>query len=365
MRWTSEALGTLDVAASAQAPVVRAADAQPMSPELDVWDSWPLADAAGQPVVWRGGELWFALAVARAEDPEARHGVARIHHFHRVGDHFTHLGQTLPETIARGARQWSGSALLDDGQIRLFFTAAGRRGDTAMTFHQRIFSTTSALNDDTVFEEWSAPVEILAADGAIYQPANQNEGEPGKIKAFRDPSHYRDEEGQDFLLFTGSSASEPSAHDGLIGLASAQGDGTYAVLPPLVSAAGVNNELERPHIVRHAGRLYLFWSTQRGVFAPGIVAPTGLYGATAASLDGPWELLNGHGLVIANPAEQPTQAYSWWVLPDLSVTSFVDYWWPEDPAVPEAQSKRARFGGTFAPFVRIALNGVTSRVLKD
>ena len=40
------------------------------------------------------------------------------------------------------------------------------------------------------------------------------------------------------------------------------------------------------------------------VFAPGICAPTGLYWATAQSIDGPWDLLNGHGLVMANPARQ-------------------------------------------------------------
>ncbi len=175
--------------------------------------------------------------------------------------------------------------------------------------------------------------------------------------------HYRSADGVDYVLFTGSSATASTAHDGVIGAAIADAHGNYRLLPPLIDATGVSNELERAHIVEHAGRLYLFWSTQRGVFAPGIDAPTGLYGASAESIAGPWTLLNGHGLVIANPADRPTQAYSWWVLPDLSVTSFVDYWGCEDPSISEQASRRARFGGTFAPFIQLALEGTRSRIV--
>lgn len=246
----------------------------------------------------------------------------------------------------------------------MFFTAAGHKGDTSLSYQQRLFSCSADwLDGETPFGEWSAPVEIFAADGTIYRPADQKEGEPGKIKAFRDPAHYCDRDGNDFILFTGSSASKPGPHDGVIGLAAAKADGGYRLEGPLIDATGVNNELERPHIVEHGGLLYLFWSTQRGVFAPGITAPTGLYGAVAESLAGPWALLNATGLVVANPVERPTQAYSWWVLPDLTVTSFVDYWGPEDVSVPELQSRRARFGGTFAPFLQLALDGSGTRMV--
>lgn len=361
--WTAGALQALRLDRDNQAPVISEATA--MSPELDVWDAWPLADAQGSPVEWNGGELWFALAVARAEDPEQRHHLARIHHFHRQGDRFQHLGQTLPDTIAPGAREWSGSAKLVEGKVTLFFTAAGHKGDGQLTYHQRIFSTQASLCNENVFSDWSKPIEIFTADGAVYRPADENEGEPGKIKAFRDPGHFRDRDGKNYVLFTGSSATEPGSHDGVIGVAAQQADGRFDLLPPLFKATGVNNELERPHIVEHAGRLYMFWSTQRGVFAPGIMAPTGLYGATAENIGGPWQLLNGHGLVIANPVERPTQAYSWWVLPDLTVASFVDYWGPEDTGRPEIETRRARFGGTFAPFLRIALDGDRSSLVHD
>lgn len=356
-QWSADKARSLKSARYEQAPIIERDHATPMSPDLDVWDAWPLADVSGRPIPWRGGELWFALTVSRSDDPETRHHLARIHHFHRIGDQFEHIGETLPNEIAPGARQWSGSARYEDGVVTLFFTATGNKGDEELTYHQRIFSSSTQMPADGDFGEWSKPIEVVAADGRIYRPADENIGEPGKIKAFRDPSHFRDERGLDYLLFTASSAAKPGTHDGMVGLAVADEDSGYKVLPPLIEAIGVNNELERPHIVRHGGQLYLFWSTQRGVFAPGIDAPTGLYGATASSLAGPWTFLNGHGLVVGNPVERPTQAYSWWVLPDLTVASFVDYWGPEDHSQSEEATRRSRFGGTFAPFLQIALDG--------
>ena len=125
----------------------------------------------------------------------------------------------------------------------------------------------------------------------------------------------------------------------------------------LVSADGLNNELERPHVIRHAGRYYLFWSTQAQVFDPtGPVGPTGLYGMVSERLGGGWKPLNGTGLIFANPPEAPAQAYSWLVLPDLEVASFVDDWGPMVPARPR------RFGGTFAPPPRLALDGASARL---
>lgn len=363
--WTAQALNGLQLDNTNQAPVLRAEQARPMSSHLDVWDAWPLADAHGNPVPWQGGELWFALAVPRADDPEQRHHLARIHHFHRTGDTFRHVAATFSDGFTPGAREWSGSARLDHGTVTMFFTAAGEKGDLTLSYKQRLFSASAKwLDRHDPFGQWSTPTEMFTADGIIYRAADQNEGEPGKIKGFRDPSHFRDVDGSEYILFTGSSAKNPGSHDGLVGLAALDEGGTYRLEEPLIDATQLNNELERPHIVEHAGLLYLFWSTQRGVFAEGIQAPTGLYGAVAETLSGPWTLLNGSGLVLANPAESPTQAYSWWVLPDLSVASFVDYWAPKDHSVTELQSRRARFGGTFAPFLQIALKNDRSSLVK-
>lgn len=91
------------------------------------------------------------------------------------------------------------------------------------------------------------------------------------------------------------------------------------------------------------------------MFAPGVGEwPTGLYGAVADRMDGPWRPINGTGLVAANPAEEPTQAYSWLVLPDASITSFVDHWGRSTSA--------DQFGGSFAPFEKLLLNGDAARL---
>lgn len=357
--WTGHDLAAMDLVKCTRTPVIGPADVCHVADDLDIWDAWPLADASGAPVAWQGGELWFALAAPTADDPESRHGLARIHHFFRKGDAFRHLGQTLPEGFSPGSREWSGSARLEDAQVVLYFTAAGERGEIDLTYRQRLFLTRCSLSGhrDAPFGPWSAPCEILMPAGP-YMAAEEREGRIGEIKAFRDPFPWRAPDGGEYLLFTGSSAAAPRAFNGLVGLARLGDAGDrYVPLAPLVDATDTNNELERPHIVEHAGRLYLFWSTQAKVFAPGIAAPTGLYGATAECIDGPWRLLNGHGLVFANPPSEPFQAYSWWVLPDLSVTSFVDYWGIGDATVTQKPAGRAHFGGTFAPFLRLSLSG--------
>ena len=136
----------------------------------------------------------------------------------------------------------------------------------------------------------------------------------------------------------------------------------FDLMPPIISADGVANEMERPHMILRDGLYYLFWSTQNGVFAPGgVTGPTGLYGMVGASVTGPFEPLNGSGLVITNPASEPKQAYCWQVLDTLDVVSFVDHWGLEgrDPAVDTALN-RSHFGGTLAPMLKIEISSNTT-----
>jgi len=369
LKWTAGDLGGLAAQPLPRSPVLVAGDVRRVADDLDVWDAWPLACGKGMPVRWRGGELWFALAAPAFDDPEARHGAARIHHFHRIDGRFIHLGATFPEGFTPGSREWSGSAHYDEGEVALYFTSAGTRGEAEPTFQQRLFAATTRLLDETegpVFASWSEPVELTVPVDLIYMSRHDATGQVGEIKAFRDPATWRTPQGDEYLLFTASSARHLGRYNGVIGCARrATGDtGEFEKLPPLIDASGLNNELERPHVVAYDGQLYLFWSTQAKVFAPGIAAPTGLYGAVADRIEGPWRLLNGHGLVFANPAAEPFQAYSWWVLPDLSVTSFVDYWGIDDAEADQKPAGRAHFGGTFAPFLQLRLDG-TRAMLKS
>jgi levansucrase len=366
LEWSAADLAGLVDAVVPRTPVLTAGDVRRVAGDLDVWDAWPLACGRGMPLRWRGGELWFALAAPALEDPEGRHAVARIHHFHRVEGDFVHLGPTFAKGFTPGSREWSGSALYAEGVVTLYFTAAGEHGEPVPTFRQRLFAATTRLAPDgeAVFTGWSEPVELTVPADVIYMSRHDATGQVGEIKAFRDPATWRTALGEEYLLFTASSARHLGRYNGVIGCARRGADGAFHKLPPLVDASGLNNELERPHVVAHGGLLYLFWSTQARVFAPGVAAPTGLYGAVAERIEGPWTLLNGHGLVLANPVAEPFQAYSWWVLPDLSVASFVDYWGIGDAAALEKPRGRMHFGGTFAPFVKLRLDGGNA-ALKD
>lgn len=316
---------------------------------LDLWDFWPVQDLSGAVAPIAGGELWFALSAPAEGDPVLRHDHARLRLLHRDGQLWRDLGPALPDGFSPGSREWSGSATIDarGEKVTLYFTAAGRRGEVRPTYKQRLFETRGRLGPDFRIADWTPPRESVASDGLDYMIVDQADGAVGTIKAFRDPGWFRDPaDGRDYLLFAASLARSTSAFNGAVGIAEDR-DGEWRLCPPLVAADGLNNELERPHVVVNAGRYYLFWSTQAPVFAPDVVAPTGLYGMVADTLRGAYRPLNGSGLVAANPPATPRQAFSWLVLPELRVGSFVD-----QPA-----PGRAGFGGMPAPEFRIHLDG--------
>lgn len=358
-RWILPVCRAGEIASAHRFPLIGADDVRPIGDGLVYWDAWPLlTEDGGIHTAPGGNRLWFALAAERADDPDARHSQARIHLLAELGGRFAPLGPALPDDWSPGSREWSGSAVISSvsRRVTLAFTAAGRRGEAATTFEQRMFRTTGELNGARV-DHWSPPEPWIRADDLHYQRVVQATGEIGKIKAFRDPDLFRDPaDGRNWTIFTASSARQPGGYDGVIGAAVESDNGETLILPPLIDAAGVNNELERPHVRYFDGQYYLFWSTQAHVFAPGSGDwPTGLYGAVAESMAGPWQLLNGTGLVAANPPEAPAQAYSWLVLPDATVTSFVDRW---------GETADGNFGGTFAPFIALTLDGKRATLMR-
>lgn len=354
-----------------------AADVWSIIPGLTLWDIWPvqLDDGMLAPVL--GGDLWVILSAPKGDDPDDRHNLARMRLLHRVAGEWRDCGNLLPDGYAPGSREWSGSARFDpeSGKITLWFTAAGHRGDAASDFDQRLFNAVGWLDLSAPTPrvmDWHALTQSVVNDGTLYADLATNQGVPGQIKGFRDPYWFRDPaDGQGYLLFTGSKPTQlsQSAFDGVIGIArddGSDGTGKFTLLPALIDADGTVNELERPHVFVQDGTYYLFWSTQSSQFAPGTPAcPTGLYGMAAPSLFGPWEPLNGSGLVLANPPAEPRQAYAWQVIPGtLDVIAFVDYWGlaGRDTAS-DLALKAAQFGGTIAPMARIELSGTTSRIV--
>lgn len=333
-------------------------------PDINLWDYWPVQTLDGEVARFAAGSLWVALSAPITADPLERHALARLRLLRLTDQRWHDCGLLFPAGFTPGSREWSGSTLYDEdtGSITQFFTAAGRRGDASPSGEQRLMQASGRLIEagaDARVVAWTQVSESVRSDGEVYVRVGPCAGEPGTIKAFRDPAFFRDPaDGGVWLLFTASLGASSSAFNGAIGAARADDPGlrSWTLLPPLLHADGLNNELERPHILLRGGFYYLFWSTQHSVFAPdGPHGPTGLYGMASKSMAGPWLPLNGSGLIMCNPVAAPGQAYSWQVLPDLSVTSFIDLYSGSDG--------KACFGGTPAPVCRIELEGLTARLL--
>ncbi|QDH36281.1 glycoside hydrolase family 68 protein [Porphyrobacter sp. YT40] len=345
--WTAEHVRALgpESGAAALIPPVGEPDRSGLDPARYYWDMWPVQDARGERVTLAGRAMWMALTAPDRGDPALRHFEAKIHWIERVGEGWSDCGPVLPDFAVPYEREWAGSALLDEGVVTLFFTAAGTSA-MAGGYQQELWAAHASLGADGWPQGWSQPAPLVTGYGPHYMPADAHEGEAGKIKAFRDPAFFRDPaDGTDYLAFTASLAGSASAFNGAFGIARKDAAG-WELLAPLLHAEGVNNELERAHLVFHAGRYYAFWSTQTSTFAEGLRhAPGGLYGMVADSMAGPWRPLNGTGLVLANPVDRPQQTYSWYVDASLTVCSFVD-------VLPGGG-----FGGVPAPLLHLTLDG--------
>ena len=343
--WTAEHAHRIAQQDAARIPPVDAADHSRLERGRLYWDMWPVQDAAGRRTMIAGREMWMALTAPDRGDPALRHFEAKIHWIERREGAWLDCGAVLPDLAMPYEREWAGSALLDDGMLTLFFTAAGTSARPG-GYRQELWAATARIGAGGLPHDWSQPAPLVRGYAPHYMPADAHEGEAGKIKAFRDPAYFRDPaDGTEYLAFTASLAGSQSAFNGAFGLAR-KGPERWELTPPCLHAEGVNNELERAHVVFHVKHYYAFWSTQTATFAPGLRhAPGGLYGMVADSMAGPWRPLNGSGLVLANPADRPFQTYSWYVDASLTVCSFVD-------VLPDGQ-----FGGAPAPLLQLKLDG--------
>ena len=365
--WTADDVAGIRAGPETTIPTITAQDVRPVIHGIDLWDSWPLQTPDGAVARIGGAEFWMALSSSWLPDPEERHHHARLRLLRLRNGSWSDCGYLLPDGFGPGSREWAGSAIYEEGKnkVTLFFTASGRKGELQPTFEQRIFQTSGSFVTSEVrsgIVDWTHPEEAFCADESIYVRVNQTDGEPGKIKAFRDPFFFKDpKDSAEYLLFTGSLKKSRSDYNGAIGVAKAGNAErkTWHLLPPIVTADDVNNELERPQMVVRDGLYYLFWSTQRKTFAhSGPSGPNGLYGMVSDGLFGDYKPLNGTGLVAANPPDEPRQAYSWTVLDSLDVAGFVDYWGLKGKALNgDVERARRQFGGTFAPRFSLRVNG--------
>jgi levansucrase len=383
-----------------------------IDPDYWLWDWWPVRARNGEVADFDGWNIAIALAAPSNVLPGQRHDIAELRYYltDDGGRNWQVGGPLWDRDDAEGSRQWAGSAMYDEetGTLYSFYTAAGQTGqrfdppsvdeldadDTGtndeaapgydadtegISYEQRAAMSTATVtmgaNGPTI-GEWTDHVILFEADGEMYAGTADTEGGAGEIDAFRDPEFFRDPAtGEEYLTFTATMPVAECDGDGVVGIAQRATDDddltSWTLMPPLIDAHCVNNELERPHFVVQDNRYYLLFTTHDHTFDGDLPGPEGLYGFVADSLMGPYEPLNGTGLVLANPESDPYQAYSWLTLPNGITTSFFQFWGLEGDVSLDYVGEQdpsfqlERFGGTFAPSIEIIFDGDTTTVGRE
>jgi levansucrase len=390
--WTREQAGQIQLSDSNTAPVINPDELQEISPDYILWDTWPLQNKNGIPASVNGYKIIFALTVPKGTIPGKRHDSAQIRYFYsKDGKSWTLGGLLFNDGKALGSRQWAGSSIIDkDGKIHIFYTATGTKNEQVLSYSQRLVTAAADIqttNDSVTFANWSDHKVILEADGTYYQNGEQAaQGESSY--AFRDPYYFQDPKtNEEYILFSANTAGTlaerscgqeqavppgSTAYNASIGIAKAvNGDLTeFKALPPVLAANCVNDELERPSVMVKGNQYYLFAKTHSNKFAPGLNAPEGLYGFVSGTLSGAYKPLNGSGLVIGNPNEAPYQAYSWMVMSNGTVISYIDYTDVDGKSIQEIGEQSPEyqiehFGGKLAPSIKLSIAGDQTSVLHE
>ncbi|MBD0378745.1 glycoside hydrolase family 68 protein [Paenibacillus sedimenti] len=401
VNWTREEASKIELNQDNTLPYTDISKLEKFAPGYHVWDTWPLTDRDGNIASIKGWKVIFALTAPNDVLPGKVHDIATIRYFYsKNGKDWTLGGELFPHGSALGQRQWAGSAMLDGDKIHAFYTATGREGQAQLTYEQRIATAEAKVVADkngVHFENWGAHHIILEPDGKYYQTKEQAQQGEGGGYAFRDPMWFKDPQtGKEYLLFEGNSGGAVGERqfkpeyagsteylqqhpvpagavhaNGNIGIAEViNGDVTnLKMLPPLIEANYVNEELERPHIVVKDKKYYLFTDSHINKYAEGLQGPDALYGFVSDTLIGGYQPLNGSGLVLANPLENPYQAYSWLVTPSLNVVGFAHFGDLGNLSIGDVGNQSpeyqfSHFGGTLAPTVQLSIRDNTTKLEK-
>ncbi|MDS0277959.1 glycoside hydrolase family 68 protein [Halomicroarcula sp. S1AR25-4] len=381
--WTREQAARIERTDETVGPIVYPPESDQI-PHLHIWDTWFLRNRDGTLAEVDGYRVCFSLTAPSDLLPGKRHDVASVRCFYSADGRNWHDGGPVFED-ALGQRQWAGSALYDDGSVYLFYTAAGEEGAEDLTYSQRIVGAGGGTVDTSEGFALRGPWthhELLRPDGDRYEREDQSRA---MIYTFRDPWFFEDPQtGETWLLFEANSPvpegsdvcdgdAAQQGYNGSVGIArSPTGDPlSWELEDPLLDAVGVNQELERPHIVYKDDLYYLFVSSHLHTFAPGLEGYDALYGFVAEELRGDYVPLNESGLVVTNPENAPFQSYSWMAFPhddEVLVQSFFNYFdfagetLDEIAHLPESEQMR-RFGGTLGPTLRLDVQGTETRII--
>lgn len=359
-----------------------------------IWDTMPVRDLYNEIVSINGWSVIFTLTADRQpnlkdkngnydinKDWNGRHGRAYFAYwFSKDSKNWTYGGRVMKEGVSPTKAEWAGTPILtkDDGSIELYYTCVDSNSSVGATI-AKVKGKLVATDAGVKVEGFTTVKSLFSADGKYYQTKAQFSG-----FNFRDPSPFIDpKDGKLYMFFEGNVAGKYLSHTigqteigdvppgtpaptmdkakkrvGCIGLAVATdmtGD-KWELLPPLVTAMGVNDQTERPHFVYQDNKYYLFTISHHRTYAEDLTrrGPDGVYGFVSENLTGPYRPLNGSGLVLGNPSEQPLQTYSHYVMKNGLVTSYIDCIYAQKQTTDKGTGDY-RLGGVEAPTVRIKL----------
>lgn len=347
--------------------------------DLDVWDSWPVQDAkTGYVADWNGYQLVVAMMGIPAENDSHLYLL-----YNKYGDNnfenWKNAGPIFGFNATPLRQEWSGSATVNsDGTIQLYYTQVDTKDNG--TNHQKLASAVITLNHtaDTVS---IASVDndhvIFEGDGYHYQTYQQwkdtNKGADNV--AMRDAHIVETDNGDRYLVFEASTGKENyQGENQIFNWKNYGGDAAYntkslfdilgnediksratwanaaigilklnnnekypeveKVYTPLVTAAMVSDEIERPDVVKLGNKYYLFAATRlnRGSNDYAWMADNyavgdnvAMVGYVSDELTGNYKPLNGSGVVLTAsvPANWRTATYSYYAVPVKGYTDRV------------------------------------------
>ncbi|MEO1454977.1 MAG: glycoside hydrolase family 68 protein [Pseudomonadota bacterium] len=382
--WPASAAGAMSLNTSNTFPYL-IPPTEPFEQGVYVWDAWPVRTPDGAVAEIDGWTVLVGLTAETDAGSDFQFYTRSTWRYYYTKDGtWTPGGVIFQRTEALGSRQWAGSTIYDPdtGRISFYYTAvgsldaesleadmptrelgAGHPGAGRPNTTQRMAVVDAAVAagaNGISFSDFGEHRVILEADGEIY--TTEEAFIPNNvIYNMRDPHYFRDpSNGREYILFTANAAGLPDPYNGAVGIAEKR-DGTWVLQRPIIVAPGVSSQLERPHVVVREDGIYVFFSTHAFTYADGISGPEGLYGFYNASGDihGHFTPMNGTGLVMGNPPESSVQTYSYLVLPDGKVMSYINtpYGYGSDP-----DSEREFFGAP-GPLVQIGFQDGKSSLI--
>lgn len=352
-----------------------------------IWDSGCLRTMHCESVSYNGWYVLWSLACTKTTlDPNQlanqwnnRNNTAFIGYWYsRDGQHWTFGGRLLNKSADIRPQEWSGNLVMREGTqntVDMFYTSVAGGGATSVI----ALSTGKIYADDEKvwFTGFTETIDMINPDGINYANPTQDQ-----YFDWRDPYPFINPgDGEVYCLFEGNVAGDRGSFvlsdnetgilppnytvgGGAVYGAAAMGiaklnSGSYATssfdttqwtqLPPLISALGVNDQLERNHLVIRGKYTYLYGISHHGTYSGGLNGPDGIYGFVSENgIFGPYEPLNGTGLALGNPTSQPYQSYSYFVDSEGYVQSFMD-------TLYNPNGNGTKIGGTLGPTLKLEM----------